>query len=109
MAGEAIFHITTAEGWAEAAQTGRVVPASLASEGFVHCSTASQLAGTLERHFADAGELVLLRLRRDVLDPDLRWEPSGHGGVYPHLYRPIAVAEVAEALPWHPGEDLPRR
>ena len=32
------------------------------TEGFVHCSTRAQLAGTLDRHFAGAGPLVLLVL-----------------------------------------------
>lgn len=103
MDADAIFHITTPESWAVAQATGAVVPSSLAAEGFVHCSTAAQLDGTLARHFTAAEELVLLRLRRDLLDPELRWEGSTHGGAYPHLYRPIAVSEVAEALPWRRG------
>ena len=98
-ADEAIFHITTPDAWAQAQASGQVVPESLAIEGFVHCSTASQLEGTIARHFAGAAELVVLRLRRDLLEDELRWEQSGHGGTYPHLYRPISVAEVAEAIP----------
>jgi uncharacterized protein (DUF952 family) len=98
-ADEAIFHITTPDAWAAAQEAGEVVPESLATEGFVHCSTASQLDGTIARHFAGAAALVVLRLRRDLLDDELRWEQAGHGGSYPHLYRPISVSEVAEAIP----------
>src|SRR3546814_13283355 len=96
-----VFHITTAEGWARAQSAGEVAPASLAAEGFVHCSTGEQLAGTIERHFPGATDLVVLRLRRDLLDPELRWEESGHG-TYPHLYRPLTLAEVADATPRPP-------
>ena len=99
-AGEAIFHITTPDGWAAAQAAGVVRPPSLAEEGFVHCSTESQLAATIGRHFVDAAELVLLRLRREVLDDELRWEAARHGESYPHLYRPIALDEVAEAIPY---------
>ncbi|HEY9555938.1 MAG TPA: DUF952 domain-containing protein [Acidimicrobiales bacterium] len=101
MAPDDVFHITTAAGWAGAQSDGEVAPASLADEGFVHCSTGDQLTGTIERHFPGATDLVVLRLRRDLLDPELRWEESGHG-TYPHLYRPITLAEVAEATPWPP-------
>lgn len=97
---EAIFHIATPESWAAAQAVGEVAPFSLADEGFVHCSTESQLEGTIARHFGAHDELVLLRLRRDALDAELRWEEAGHGGAYPHLYRPISLSEVAEAIPW---------
>ena len=97
---EAIFHITTPEAWAAAHAVGEVAPFSLADEGFVHCSTEAQLEGTIGRHFEGHDELLLLRLRRDLVDPELRWEQAGHGGAYPHLYRPIALSEVAEAIPW---------
>src|SRR3546814_9149791 len=93
MAPDDVFHITTAAGWAGAQSDGEVAPASLADEGFVHCSTGDQLTGTIERHFPGATDLVVLRLRRDLLDPELRWEESGHG-TYPHLSRPITFAEL---------------
>ena len=107
MSSTAIFHITTPAAWERALASGQVEPDSLASEGFVHCSTAEQLEGTLARHFSDAADVVLLRLRRDALDQDLRWERSNHGGHYPHLYRPIQLDEVAEASSWRPGQPLP--
>lgn len=100
---EPVFHITTPDAWADAQAAGALSPPSLAAEGFVHCSTADQLDGTLARHFASAEELLLLRLRRDLLEPELRWEEASHGGSYPHLYRPIALNEVAEVLPWRRG------
>lgn len=104
MAAEEIFHITTRDGWEQAQRTGQVAPASLTEEGFVHCSTESQLEGSIERHFAGVDELVVLRLRRDLLDEELRWEAATSGRRYPHLYRPITLAEVAEAVP-RPGPE----
>lgn len=95
-----VFHITTPHEWAQALEMAVVAPRSLEAEGFIHCSTASQLDATIARHFAGASELVLLRLRRDLLEPELRWEPGGNGALYPHLYRPLRVAEVDDAIPW---------
>lgn len=89
-----LLHVTTAEEWAAAQQAGRVAPPSLASEGFVHCSTRDQLATTLARHFTGAGELTLLVLDAGALGAELRWEESHPGERYPHVYGPIPVAAV---------------
>jgi uncharacterized protein (DUF952 family) len=95
-----IFHLATAQQWAEAQASGEVAPPSLEAEGFVHCSTEAQLAGTIDRHFAGVPGLVLLRLDQGSLAPDLRWEESRPGEVYPHVYRAIRLDEVVEARPW---------
>lgn len=95
-----VLHITTPAAWADAQRTGSVRPASLDDEGFVHCSTRDQLAGTLGRHFPGDGPLVGL-----VLDParlggaELRWEESRPGERFPHVYGPIPVAAVTAVEP----------
>jgi uncharacterized protein (DUF952 family) len=98
-----IYHLATLEEWATA-QAGGAVTATVAAEGFVHCSTAGQLAATIERHFAGVDRLVLLRLDASALGEALVWEEGRPGELFPHLYRPIEVAEVLEALPWQRGE-----
>jgi glutathione S-transferase len=100
-----IFHLATPADWAVALESGLVAPPSLASEGFVHCSTEEQLASTIERHFSGAAELRVLRLAIDPLDPDVRWEESRPGEAYPHVYRAIAVDEVIEVIPWGRGSE----
>jgi uncharacterized protein (DUF952 family) len=30
---------------------------------------------------------------------DLRWEPARGGALFPHLYRPLRLAEVVEVVP----------
>lgn len=93
-----VLHITTPGDWAEAQRTGTVRPASLDDEGFVHCSTRSQLAGTLARHFAGDGPLVGLVLDLPSLGSlggvELRWEESRPGERYPHVYGPLPVGAV---------------
>jgi uncharacterized protein (DUF952 family) len=92
-AGE-IVHVATPSEWAAARRTGQIAPPSLATEGFVHCSTRAQLAGTLERHFAGAGPLVLLLLDEGAIAPDLRWEEGRPGERFPHVYAAIPVTAV---------------
>ncbi len=92
-----IFHITTAAAWAAAQASGALSPPSLGSEGFVHCSTAAQVPGTLGRHFRGQRGLLLLRLDEAKLEAaKLRWEapPGRPDERYPHYYAPLPVAAV---------------
>ncbi len=64
------------------------------SDGFIHFSTAAQVAETAARHFADESNLVLVSFDPDRLGPDLRWEPSRGGALFPHLYRRLTLRDV---------------
>lgn len=66
-------------------------------DGFIHLSTAEQLGGTLDRHFAGETGLWLVTLDADALGDTLRWEPSRGGALFPHLYRPIERGDVVTA------------
>ena len=68
-------------------------PVDLA-DGFIHFSTAAQVAGTAEKHFATESDLVLVATDAERLGPALRWEPSRGGALFPHLYRPFRLADV---------------
>lgn len=69
-------------------------PVDLA-DGYVHFSTALQLPETLARHFADDKGLVLLACDAAQFGDDLRWEPSRGGDLFPHLYRPLTLGDIA--------------
>lgn len=107
---ESILHCFTPEEWAAATDTGVIAPASLDTEGFVHCSTAAQIEGVLNRFYADVsdvviGEIDLARLAYLAPDSEVRWEAPAHpDGTpntdaeddlrFPHVYGPIPVAAV---------------
>jgi glutathione S-transferase len=88
-----ILHVATPHEWAEARHRGTVAPPSLATEGFVHCSTREQIPGTLTRLFAGGGDLVLLVLDAAAVG-DLRWEALTPGEPFPHVYNAIPLAAV---------------
>jgi len=68
-------------------------------DGYVHLSTAAQLPGTLARHFAGRGDLVLGEVDPAGLPAGaLRWEPSRGGALFPHLYASLPVAALRRAL-----------
>jgi uncharacterized protein (DUF952 family) len=64
------------------------------ADGFIHFSTAAQVAETAARHFATESDLVLVAFDPDRLGPALRWEPSRGGALFPHLYRSLTLQNV---------------
>ena len=64
------------------------------SDGFIHFSTAAQVAQTAARHFGAESDLVLLALDASRLGPSLRWEASRGNQLFPHLYRPLRLDDV---------------
>jgi uncharacterized protein (DUF952 family) len=68
-------------------------PVDLA-DGFIHLSTAEQLAETAARHFAAESDLVLVAVEEERLGTALKWEPSRGGALFPHLYRPLRLGDV---------------
>ncbi|MEU7064844.1 DUF952 domain-containing protein [Streptomyces sp. NPDC051578] len=111
-----IFHIVPLADWT-AEPDLPYAPASLASEGFVHCSAdrATALA-IVESHYREApGTLLAVELDEGALLPEVR-RAGESGGRYPHVHGPLnrdAVSHVWEVVrtpgrpvslaPWRPG------
>jgi uncharacterized protein (DUF952 family) len=68
-------------------------------DGFIHLSTAAQVAETASKHFANAADLMLVAVDAAVLGAQLRWEPSRGGDLFPHLYAALPLAAVRWARP----------
>ena len=68
-------------------------PVDLA-DGYIHFSTAAQVAETAARHFADESDLVLVAVDAEPLGPALKWEASRGGALFPHLYRALLLGDV---------------
>ncbi|MEY4984211.1 MAG: hypothetical protein RIR62_2477 [Pseudomonadota bacterium] len=64
------------------------------TDGYIHFSTAAQVAETAAKHFATESDLVLVAVSADALGADLRWEPSRGGQLFPHLYRVLRLPDV---------------
>jgi len=90
-----IYKIFRRSEWDDFATAGRTLGAPIdLTDGFIHFSTAAQLAETAARHFAAQSDLVLVAVRSDALADALKWEPSRGGALFPHLYRPLYAADV---------------
>ncbi len=103
-----IFRQTEWDAFRAAGQT-RGAPIDIA-DGFIHFSTATQLRGTLDKHFAGVAELWLAALAAESLGDALKWEVSRGGALFPHLYRPLALDEIRWCRPiplGRSGHELP--
>ena len=101
-----IYKICSAELWREAERTGLFRGAPLDErDGFIHFSTAGQVAETAARHFAGAADQVLVAIDAAQLGEGLKWEPSRGGDLFPHLYGVLSLQAVLWAVPLPLGPD----
>ncbi|MBT3070451.1 DUF952 domain-containing protein [Rhodomicrobium sp. Az07] len=108
-----IYKLVTRGEW-EAARAGGIFAGSEVDrrDGFIHFSTAAQVAETARRYFAGVPSLLLVAVDADMLAAlpslaldaasasnaaetgQLRFEASRGGELFPHLYAPLPFAAV---------------
>ena len=90
-----IYKIFTASQWADLQANGQTGGAPIdLTDGYIHFSTASQVAETAAKHFAGASDLVLTAVDTTPIGDDIRWEVSRGGDKFPHLYRALHMQDV---------------
>lgn len=90
-----IYKIFRRAEWVNFRDAGQTTGAPIdVTDGYIHFSTAAQVAETVAKHFAGESDLVLLALDTSKLGASLKWEPSRGGALFPHLYRPLTAADV---------------
>lgn len=101
-----IYHMCPAETWQEAVATGQYTgTADDRRDGFLHFSTADQIAESARRHRAGEAGLVLVAVDAARLGSRLRWEKSRGGELFPHLHGPLFPDEAASVVPLPLGPD----
>ncbi len=97
-----IYRLVAADVWQRAVLAGSFAGTEHdVRDGYIHFSTAAQVAETAARHYAGQAGLLLLRVSVELLGSALRWEPSRGGALFPHLYADLPVSAVTrvDALP----------
>jgi uncharacterized protein (DUF952 family) len=90
------FHLVPDEAWDAAAHAEAYAPASLATEGFIHCTDGVEALGeTFDRYYAGDGR-PFLALTVDLDALEVPWRYDVPGSPYPHVYGPIAHRAVVE-------------
>lgn len=102
-----IFHITSRTAWDEAHKRGDYRAESLTTEGFIHCSTLTQVLPVANNFYKGQSGLILLEIEPTLLSSTLKWEPPSGGapppGVpvgdqFPHVYGPINLDAVVNIV-----------
>lgn len=102
-----IYHLARKPAWEAAQQAGQYegTPEDRA-DGFMHFSTATQVAESAAKHRRGEADLILLGVDPAALDSDaLKWEVSRGGQLFPHLYAALPLSAVRRADPLPLGPD----
>ncbi|MDA4848070.1 DUF952 domain-containing protein [Hoeflea poritis] len=103
---EIIYKIVPRTLWRQALENGRFDGAPIdLQDGYIHFSTARQVADTAALHFAGQDDLLLVAVDSADLGAALKYEPSRGGDLFPHLYGPLPVDLARWALPMPLGDD----
>ena len=109
-----IYHITSRKAWRDAQQRGDYRSASLETEGFIHCSTGTQVLPVAEKYYPRQRGLLVLMIDPSLLTSELRWEPPAEGapppGVpegeqFPHVYGPINLDAIVKVYDLETNSD----
>ncbi len=100
-----LYHIATVPDWDQARRDGEYRTStrgrSLDEEGFIHASTAAQVLPVANAFYRDEQQdLVLLVLDSGRIGAEIRREPvPGQADPFPHIYGPLEVTAVVQAVP----------
>ena len=94
-----IYKISPASAWREAERQGVYKgSADDLRDGYIHFSTASQVAETARKHYFGQTGLFLIAVATEALGDALRWERSRNDELFPHLYGELDIGAVTAIL-----------
>ena len=101
-----IYHITHKPDWDAALAAGAYAADTLATEGFIHCSTAQQVIATANRIFKGRRDLVLICVDSDKVKVEIRYENlEGGTELYPHVYGALELGSIVATHDFPAGAD----
>jgi uncharacterized protein (DUF952 family) len=104
LAVEPIYHLALRKEWDNAVETGEYTGStlgkSLADEGFIHCSFASQIDAIANLLYRGHDDVLLLVIDTSRVASPVRVERvEGSTQEFPHLYGPLPVNAVVRVAP----------
>lgn len=101
-----IYHLARQRDWEAAEPSGAYRGADEdRRDGFLHFSTAAQVAVSAAKHRRGETDLILVAADAARLGDTLRWERSRGGEMFPHLYGDLPIDAVLWARPLPVGAD----
>ena len=100
------YHLTTRKDWKHALATGDYRTKDLDRDGYIHCSTQTQLVPVAMEFFKNRRKLSILAIEPTLLTSQVKWEkpkdgpPPGvdQGEKFPHIYGPLNIDAVQKVL-----------
>jgi uncharacterized protein (DUF952 family) len=93
-----ILHITLADRWTKAKNLGSYRSDTLATEGFIHCSTLAQVVGSANRFFTGLQDVIILVIDCDRVTSEIRYEGVDPHNLFPHIYGELNIDAVIKAV-----------
>lgn len=94
---EFLYHLCSEKNWQNASKTALYSGSETdLRDGFIHLSTAEQIARTAELHFKGVKKLLLLTIASIEIYDHLKWEISREGQLFPHLHGKLNLSSVKE-------------
>jgi uncharacterized protein (DUF952 family) len=104
-----ILHICPRDVWAAAEAAGTYEGDTLASQGYIHCSTPEQVHRPATFLFRGRTDLLLLQIDESRLPVPITWEqgdpPTPDGELFPHLYGALPIDAVIAIYAYQPDAD----
>ncbi|GAA2657174.1 DUF952 domain-containing protein [Paractinoplanes durhamensis] len=104
-----ILHICPRATWEDALTKGVYEGDTLATQGYIHCSTAEQVSGPATALFRGRPDLLLLHIDESRLPVEVTWEegdpPHPDGNLFPHIYAALPLDAVVAVTEYHPDAD----
>ena len=101
-----IYRIADMRDWETAQASGYFTSTDLATEGFIHCCTAQQIAAVANRYYQGQQGLLLVEIDETRLHGPLKWEDLTNAGqLFPHVYGSIPLGAIKRCVVLQPGVD----
>lgn len=98
-----ILHICKKSVWDQARKIKEYRGDTLESEGFIHCSTSEQVIEVADSLFKGAPDLLLLVIDERKVVSAIKFEDSGNGNLYPHIYGPLNLDAITKTVSFPPN------
>jgi len=103
---DTILHITRRVDWETAVITPPYRSDSLATEGFIHCSTLAQVLEPANEFYRGQTGLILLVIDYSKVKSTIIYEDCYETGQqFPHIYGPLNVDAVVQVVDFPPNDD----
>ncbi len=100
-----ICHICQKSAWEKARTDGVYRGDTLASEGFIHCSSFEQVKAVADLFYRGQTNLLLLIIDEEKVEAEIKWEALGAPEDYPHIYGPLNLSAIVSTCEYEPDDE----